>query len=62
MSLCHKFKPHITLSRIKQIHDYRAFKERLEKYRGKIVGYVETPVRLYRSKIQKEGPEYTIVL
>ena len=54
----YRFKPHITLCRIRQIHDYRAFKEKMKSYREKRVGTVLPEIHLYHSTLTQEGPHY----
>ena len=57
----YRFKPHITLCRIKKINDYRAYKEKLKSYREKVLGTIEPEIVLYQSKLTQEGPEYSPV-
>ncbi len=57
----YRFKPHITLCRIKKINDYRAYKEKLKSYREKVLGIVKPEIVLYQSKLTQEGPEYSPV-
>ena len=54
----YRFKPHITLCRIKRIHDYKAYKEKLKSYRDKKLGIILPRLVLYRSVLHREGPEY----
>ena len=54
----YRFKPHITLCRIKKIHDYRAYKEMLKEYREKKVGIILPQIALYESKRTSKGLEY----
>lgn len=54
----YRFKPHITLCRIKAIHDYRAYKEKLKKYREKSLGLILPEINLYESKLTSKGAEY----
>jgi 2'-5' RNA ligase len=55
----YRFKPHITLCRIKKIHDYRAYKERLKKYREKSLGSILPQIHLYRSELIPSGAVHT---
>ena len=55
----YRFKPHITLCRIKTIHDYKAYKEKLKTYREKILGLILPEINLYESTLTSEGAEYT---
>ncbi len=54
----YRFKPHITLCRIKTIHDYKAYKEKLKTYREKSLGLILPEINLYESTLTSEGAEY----
>ena len=54
----YRFKPHITLCRIKHIHDYKAYKEKLKDYRDRDLGIILPRLALYQSILHSEGPEY----
>ena len=54
----YRFKPHITLCRIKTIHDYRAYKKVLKSYRKKVLGLIKPEIALYQSTLTSEGPHY----
>ncbi len=54
----YRFKPHITLCRIKTIHDYKAYKEKLKEYREKKLGLILPEINLYESTLTSEGAEY----
>jgi len=54
----YRFKPHITLCRIKAIHDYKAYKEKLKEYREKALGLILPEINLYESTLTSEGAEY----
>ena len=54
----YRFKPHITLCRIKTIHDYKAYKEKLKEYREKRLGLILPEINLYESTLTSEGAEY----
>lgn len=54
----YRFKPHITLCRIKTIHNYKAYKERLKCYREKGLGLILPEINLYESTLTSEGAEY----
>lgn len=54
----YRFKPHITLCRIKAIHDYRAYKEKIKEYREKKLGIILPQIVLYESKQTSKGLEY----
>jgi len=55
----YRFKPHITLCRIKKIHDYRVYKEILKSYREKHLGIILPQIDLYKSILKKRGAIYT---
>ncbi len=55
----YRFKPHITLCRIKHIHDYKAYKEKMKSYRDRELGIILPRIALYRSMLSREGPQYT---
>ena len=54
----YRFKPHITLCRIKTIHNYKAYKEKRKEYRKKELGLILPEIALYESKRTSEGLEY----
>jgi len=54
----YRFKPHITLCRIKAIHDYKAYKEILKSYREKVLGIIKPEIALYQSTLTSEGAHY----
>ncbi len=54
----YRFKPHITLCRIKQIHDYRAYKEKMKTYKEKLLGRIVPEIALYQSTLTREGAHY----
>ena len=54
----YRFKPHITLCRIKAIHDYKVYKEILKSYREKVLGAIKPEIALYESTLTSEGAEY----
>ena len=55
----YRFKPHITLCRIKHIHNYRAYKEVLKNYREKKLGILLPQIHLYKSKLTPSGAIHT---
>ena len=55
----YRFKPHMTLCRIKAIHDYKAYKEKLKAYREKELGLILPKIHLYESTLTSKGAEYT---
>ena len=56
----YRFKPHITLCRIRQIHDYRAYKEKMKLYKGKVLGTVLPQIHLYQSILTRICPDGTV--
>jgi len=55
----YRFKPHITLCRIKTIHDYKAYKEKLKTYREKSLGFILPEINLYKSVLTAKGALHT---
>jgi len=55
----YRFKPHITLCRIKTIHDYKAYKEKLKSYREKSLGLILPEINLYKSVLTDQGALHT---
>ena len=55
----YRFKPHITLCRIKQINDYKRYKEVMKSYRERSLGEILPKITLYQSELSGKGPEYT---
>ena len=55
----YRFKPHITLCRIKTIHDYKAYKEKLKSYREKSLGLILPEINLYKSVLTAKGALHT---
>jgi len=55
----YRFKPHITLCRIKSIRNYRAYKEAVQHYREITLGTILPEIALYRSTLSSEGSDYT---
>jgi len=53
------FKPHITLCRIKAIHDYKVYKETLKIYREKSLGFILPEINLYKSVLSDKGALHT---
>jgi len=58
----YRFKPHITLCRIKHIRDYRAYKEVLKNYREKKLGMVLPQIHLYKSELTPKGAVHTMLM
>ena len=55
----YRFKPHITLCRIKTIHDYKAYKEKLKEYRERSLGFILPEINLYKSVLSVKGALHT---
>jgi len=53
-----RFKPHVTLCRIKKIEEWRAFKNLRKKYQGKKLGEILPEIALYQSTLTEKGPIY----
>jgi 2'-5' RNA ligase len=49
-----RFTPHVTLCRIKKIHDWRRYKELLKAYEEKVLGEISEEIILYESVLTKE--------
>ena len=57
----YRFKPHITLCRIKKINDYKIFKEKVKSCKDLELGIIKPEINLYQSILSNNGPEYSIV-
>ena len=55
------FIPHVTLMRIKDIHNKNAFKQILENYKDKTIGRLDTRLELINSHLSPDGVEYESV-
>jgi 2'-5' RNA ligase len=55
----YRFKPHITLCRIKTIHNYKAYKEKLKEYHEKTLGLILPEINLYKSVLSVKGALHT---
>ena len=55
----YRFKPHMTLCRIKTIHDYKAYKEKLKTYRERSLGVILPEIHLYESTLSSKGAQYS---
>ena len=55
----YRFKPHMTLCRIKTIHNYKAYKEKLKTYREKSLGIILPEINLYESTLCTKGTQYS---
>ncbi len=51
----YRFKPHITLCRIKTIHDYKTYKDILKTYKEKHLGIILPEIHLYQSVLGPKG-------
>lgn len=54
----YRFKPHVTLCRIEQIYDYKAYKEKIKEYKEKPLGVILPKIVLHESKHKSRGMEY----
>ena len=54
----YRFKPHMTLCRIKKINDYKAYKEKLKTYRERSLGVILPEINLYESTLSPQGAQY----
>jgi len=54
----YRFKPHVTLCRIKMIHDYKRFKALKKSYKDKKLGEILPEITLYESVLTKERAYY----
>lgn len=52
------FIPHVTLMRIKDIHNKKAFKQMLKKYKAKTLGIVDTKFELINSHLSPNAAKY----
>jgi len=50
----HRFTPHVTLCRVKKIHDRQCYKELLKKYEKKTLGEISEEIALYESILTNE--------
>ena len=57
-----RFRPHITLCRIKRILDYAAYKKRVKIYRNRVLGEVLPDIILYESRLSQEGAQYIEIM
>ncbi len=55
----YRFKPHMTLCRIKTILDYKVYKERLKTYRERSLGVILPEINLYESTLSSKGAQYS---
>ena len=55
----YRFKPHITLCRIKSIRNYKEYKEKLKTYRERSLGIILPKIALYESTLTFSGAQYT---
>jgi 2'-5' RNA ligase len=55
----YRFKPHMTLCRIKTILDYKAYKEKLKSYRERSLGVILPQISLYESTLSSKGAHYS---
>jgi 2'-5' RNA ligase len=53
-----RFHPHVTLCRIKRIHDKEAFWQKMKEYRHRKLGEITQVIALYESTLTQKGPIY----
>ncbi len=53
-----QFKPHITLARVKSVHDKNAFLQQLRQMKVKKIKFVVNSFKLKRSTLSREGAVY----
>ena len=57
-----RFKPHLTLARIKELRDGIAFRDRLAPFSREVFGRVGVErIILYRSILKQHGPDYHVL-
>lgn len=56
-----RFTPHVTLCRIKKVHEKKKFLEVLHAYRHREIGLIEEPIKLYESILSDKGAKYRIL-
>ncbi len=54
-----RFKPHITLCRIKNIADRTAIIQKAEKFDTAVLGLIKPEIYLYSSQLTEKGPKYS---
>ena len=54
-----RFKPHVTLCRIKTLYDKAAFVAQRKRFETTVIGTVIPRITLYRSTLTPQGPRYT---
>ena len=54
----YRFKPHVTLCRIKKIHDYTRFKDLKKAYRNRILGEIKPEISLYETLLTPKQVQY----
>ncbi|QOY54731.1 2'-5' RNA ligase family protein [Candidatus Sulfurimonas marisnigri] len=52
---------HVTLMRIKEMKDKKAFNDMLSKYEGKSIGTIETTMQLMDSNLSSDGAKYKCI-
>ena len=53
-----RFRPHVTLCRIRHIDNTKQFWQTRKRYRGRHIGSILPQIILYESVLTKEGPKY----
>ncbi|BCD60893.1 MULTISPECIES: RNA 2',3'-cyclic phosphodiesterase [unclassified Nitratiruptor] len=55
------FIPHVTLCRIKKVHNFDRFIQNIRFLEGKAIGSIEPQLRLIKSILTPKGPVYKII-
>ena len=55
------FIPHVTLIRIKEINNKKAFKQMLKNYKNKTIGNLNTTLELINSHLYSDGAKYELL-
>ncbi len=53
-----RFKPHITLCRIKKVADRNLFGSEVKRYKNRTLGYLLPEIALYESRLTEKGAVY----
>ena len=55
------FIPHVTLIRIKEIKNKKAFKQKLKNYKDQTIGSIDTTLELISSHLYSDGAKYELL-
>lgn len=56
-----KFSPHLTLARLKEVHDPRRWTQGVEAYRIAEKSFQVAALKLFRSELHPQGAQYTVL-